>query len=172
MNLQLPFFFYGTLRPGERNYNHLLQGHTLREEAGWWLEGAQLYLHASGSYTHLKGEGAGYQPQGAYPYLRESIEGTSRVAGDLIEIRPEHYEKLLVELDWLEGYSEEVAPEETNSRNEYLRVVREIKHLSGASTQAWVYLGTPQAFARQAAHLTPLVSGDWLEWRSLDTHAK
>jgi gamma-glutamylcyclotransferase (GGCT)/AIG2-like uncharacterized protein YtfP len=96
------------------------------------------------------------------------VEGTSRVMGHLIEIRPDLYQNLLSELDWLEGYSEGGSSEE----NEYLRVVREIKHRSGAKTQAWVYLGAPQAFARQLPNLTPIESGDWLEWRGLDSNAR
>lgn len=162
---KLPFFFYGTLRPGERNYDHLLKDRTLREETDWWLEGAQLYLFASDKgYSYLKDGVANYEPRGAYPYMienGESAERSNRVAGHLIELRPEIYDALLAELDWLEGYSEEAAPEES----EYLRVIREIRHDDGTTLQAWVYVATPQAFARQASHLTPIESGDWLVWR-------
>lgn len=159
---KLPFFFYGTLRPGERNYDHLLKGQTSHEENGWWLEGAELYLHAAGSYGHLKPAEMHYQPSGAYPYL---VEGTGRVAGHLIELKPELYEALLVELDWLEGFSENAPAEE----NEYLRIEREIVHESGARRQAWIYLGAPHAFSRQAPYLTRIESGDWLEWRKSQT---
>ncbi len=156
---KLPFFFYGTLRPGERNYVHLLQGRTIREEAGWWLPGAQLYLYSSGEvYTYLKGSAQDYQPKGAYPYM---TTGSGRVAGHLIELRPEIYHDLLTELDWLEGFSEDAPPEQ----NEYVREVREIEHENGAVTKAWVYLASAHAFARQKPNLHLIESGDWLVWR-------
>jgi gamma-glutamylcyclotransferase (GGCT)/AIG2-like uncharacterized protein YtfP len=162
---QLPFFFYGTLRPGEHNYGQLLKGRTSREEAGWWLPNAALYLYASGDYSHLKDGMTVYQPSGSYPYM---VEGNGRVAGHLVEVRPELYETLLPELDWLEGFSED-APEE---ENEYLRIVREIEHESGKKIRAWVYLAAPHAFARQRSKLTAIESGDWLEWRARQLQAE
>ena len=156
---KLPFFVYGTLRPGERNYVYLLQGRTVREEAGWWLPGAQLYLYSSNeAYTYLKDGAQDYQPKGAYPYM---TEGSGRVAGHLIELRPEIYNDLLTELDWLEGFSEDALPEQ----NEYVREVREIEHENGAKTNAWVYLASSHALARQKPNLQVIESGDWLEWR-------
>ena len=156
---KLPFFFYGTLRPGERNYEQLLKGRTRREENGWWLEGAELYLHAVSSYLHLKPGVTTYQPSGSYPYM---TEGKGRVAGHLVELKPELYDTLLTELDWLEGYSEGAPDEES----EYLRVVREVVHENGTRCQTWVYLGAPHAFAREAPYLSRIESGDWLAWRN------
>jgi gamma-glutamylcyclotransferase (GGCT)/AIG2-like uncharacterized protein YtfP len=125
------------------------------------LEEAQLYLYAAGTYAHLRVNRPDYQPVGAYPY---AVEGPGRIAGHLIELKPELYATLLVELDWLEGYSEEAGPDE----NEYLRIAREIQHENGARTLAWVYLAAPAAFARQAPNLSPIESGDWLAWRKLN----
>ncbi len=149
------------MRTGERNYARLLKGRTVREENDWWLSGAQLYLHSAGSYQHLKGNLADYQPRGAYPYM---VEGAGRVAGHLMELNPDLYDTLLIELDWLEGYSEQAGPEE----NEYLRVAREVQHENGAKTLTWVYLAAPHAFARQIPNLSPIESGDWLAWRKLN----
>jgi len=137
----------------------LLKGRTVQEEGDWWLDGARLYLFATQVYDHLKGEKANYQPGGAYPYMVEDKAG--QVAGHLISLKPELYDSLLVELDWLEGYSETAKAEE----NEYIRVVREVQQANGTQARAWVYLAAPWAFARRLSQLTPIESGDWLAWR-------
>lgn len=64
---ELPFFVYGTLRPGEVNHDLLLRGRTLREEPAR-LAGAVLY------------QGPGY------PYAVEEPGGT--VAGELVTPLP------------------------------------------------------------------------------------
>ncbi|MFG3505987.1 gamma-glutamylcyclotransferase family protein [Streptomyces sp. NPDC047821] len=81
---ELPFFVYGTLRPGEYNHDRFLRGRTAAEEPAR-LAGALLY------------EGPGY------PYL---VRGAGRVAGELISAAPGHYEALVAVLDLLEdGYA-------------------------------------------------------------------
>jgi gamma-glutamylcyclotransferase (GGCT)/AIG2-like uncharacterized protein YtfP len=83
----LPFFVYGTLRPGEYNHDRFLRGRTAAEEPAL-LAGALLY------------DGPGY------PYL---VRGAGQVAGELISSAPGRYEELLAVLDLLEdGYEREV----------------------------------------------------------------
>ncbi|ORT61897.1 gamma-glutamylcyclotransferase family protein [Streptomyces sp. CB03238] len=84
---ELPFFVYGTLRPGEYNHDLFLRGRTAAEESAR-LTGALLY------------EGPGY------PYL---VRGAGQVVGELISAAPGGYEELLAVLDRLEhGYEREV----------------------------------------------------------------
>lgn len=109
----LPFFVYGTLRPGETNHTLLLRGHTSTESPGS-LRNAVLY------------DGPGY------PYAVEEPGGV--IHGDLITARPDAYARLLAELDHLEEY----APDDPASL--YERVIRKIDRADGTTVRAWVYL--------------------------------
>src|SRR5262245_58185041 len=75
--VRLPFFVYGTLRPGEHNHDLFLPGRTRREEPGL-LPGAVLY------------DGPGY------PYAVEQDGGT--VTGEIVTTLPEAYGELLAAL--------------------------------------------------------------------------
>ncbi|OQR65483.1 hypothetical protein B6E66_03925 [Streptomyces maremycinicus] len=137
---ELPFFVYGTLRPGEVNHDLLLRGRTLREEPAR-LAGAVLY----------RGPG--------YPYAVEEPGGT--VAGELVTPRPEAYARLLAELDRLEEY----VP--GDPRNLYERVEREVRvrgagPLTVSTVRAWVYVAAPGVADRLRARGELIGSGDWL----------
>ncbi|MEV6109402.1 gamma-glutamylcyclotransferase family protein [Streptomyces sp. NPDC051940] len=81
---RLPFFVYGTLRPGERYHAEFLAGRTASETPAT-LAGVLLY------------EGPGY------PYAVAVPSGV--VHGALVIPRPEAYEAVLHDLDLLEdGY--------------------------------------------------------------------
>ncbi|MCF4138213.1 gamma-glutamylcyclotransferase [Streptomyces sp. Tue 6430] len=80
---RLPFFVYGTLRPGEPNHALLLRGRSLVETPAR-LPGAVLY------------DGPGY------PYAVADPAGT--VTGELVVPAPQAYGPLLAELDRLEEY--------------------------------------------------------------------
>ncbi|GAA1903972.1 gamma-glutamylcyclotransferase [Streptomyces durmitorensis] len=136
---RLPFFVYGTLRPGEPNHDAFLRGSVTTEEPAR-LAGAVLY------------EGPGY------PYLVEEPEG-GPVRGELITARPSAYERLLADLDVLEEY----AP--GDPRNLYERVVREVALLDGATARAWVYVAAPGVAARLRASGTAIGGGDWASSR-------
>ncbi|GGX25474.1 gamma-glutamylcyclotransferase [Streptomyces malachitofuscus] len=131
----LPFFVYGTLRPGERNHDLFLRGRTLSEEPGR-LPGATLY------------EGPGY------PYAVEEPGGA--VGGELVTARPEAYAGLLAELDRLEEY----VP--GGPRNLYERVVREVlRAADGTAVRAWVYVAAPAVAAELRARGKPVEGGQW-----------
>nr|WP_055638418.1 gamma-glutamylcyclotransferase family protein [Streptomyces griseoruber] len=115
----MPFFVYGTLRPGEVNHGLFLRGRTLREQPAR-LTDAVLY------------DGPGY------PYAVEEPGGT--VTGDLVTARPETYERLLAELDRLEEYTP------GDPRSLYERVVREVTTGEGP-VRAWVYVAAPAVAA-------------------------
>lgn len=134
----LPFFVYGTLRPGEANHDLFLRGRTLAEEPGH-LTGAVLY------------DGPGY------PYAVEEPGGTVR--GELVTARPEAYEDLLAALDRLEEY----VP--GDPRNLYERAARDVVRTGGGTVRAWVYLAAPRVAARLRATGTRVPDGDWLSRR-------
>ncbi|MER6995130.1 gamma-glutamylcyclotransferase family protein [Streptomyces sp. NPDC000410] len=129
----LPFFVYGTLRPGEPNHDLFLRGRTAAEQPAW-LSGAVLY------------EGPGY------PY---AVEAPGEVLGDLVTAAPAHYAELLAVLDHLEEY---VAP--GDPRNLYERVARDVRTATG-TVAAWVYVASPPTARALRAHGTPIPGGDW-----------
>lgn len=136
VSVTLPFFVYGTLRPGEGNHDVFLRGRTLAEEPAR-LAGAALY------------DGPGY------PYVVEEPDGV--VSGELVTPLPEEYEQLLVALDRLEEY----AP--GDARSLYERVAKPVvRGADGRTVRAWVYVAAPPVAARLRAGGTRIESGDWL----------
>ncbi|MFF7751261.1 gamma-glutamylcyclotransferase family protein [Streptomyces sp. NPDC007971] len=135
----LPFFVYGTLRPGEANHDLFLRGRIRTEEPGR-LPGAVLY------------DGPGY------PYAVEE-PGTGGISGELVTALPRTYDPLLTELDRLEEY----VP--GDPRNLYERVARDVVRTDGTAVRAWVYLAAPGVAARLRARGRLIRSGDWLARR-------
>ncbi|MCD7439748.1 gamma-glutamylcyclotransferase [Streptomyces lincolnensis] len=132
---RLPFFVYGTLRPGEVNHDLFLRGRTLSELPAR-LPDAMLY------------DGPGY------PYAVEQPGAV--VHGDLVTALPETYTELLAALDRLEEYT----PGDTH--NLYERVERKVTLLpNGHRTPAWVYLAAPTLTIHLRTHGTPIAGGDW-----------
>ncbi|KUO22215.1 gamma-glutamylcyclotransferase family protein [Streptomyces dysideae] len=135
--MRLPFFVYGTLRPGEPNHDHFLRGRTQAEEPAR-LSGALLY------------DGPGY------PYAVETPAGDGTVHGDLVTARPERYGELLAALDRLEEY----APGDPH--NLYERVAREVTRATdGTAVRAWVYVSALAVAAHLRTHGKLIESGDW-----------
>lgn len=131
----LPFFVYGTLRPGEINHDAFLRGRTQAEEPGL-LAGAVLY------------DGPGY------PYAVEAPGG--EVRGELVTARPESYDRLLLELDELE----ECVPGDPASL--YVRVERDVVRLrDGAAVRAWVYVAGPVVAGKLGADGRRITGGNW-----------
>ncbi|KKD05967.1 gamma-glutamylcyclotransferase family protein [Streptomyces sp. WM6386] len=134
--MRLPFFVYGTLRPGEVNHDHFLRGRTGSEERGR-LDGVVLY------------DGPGY------PYAVQEPGGT--VHGELVTAHPEAYDGLLVALDRLEDY----AP--GDPQNLYERIECDVvRDTDGVSVRAWVYVAAPAVAAELRARGKLIGSGDWL----------
>ncbi|MEW2395837.1 gamma-glutamylcyclotransferase family protein [Streptomyces sp. NPDC046862] len=132
--VRLPFFVYGTLRPGEHNHDLFLRGRTESEEPAR-MRGLVLY------------DGPGY------PYAVEEPEGL--VTGEVVTARPETYDELVRALDRLEDY----AP--GDPRNLYERVAREVALADGTLVRAWVYVAAPTVAARLRARGKLIESGDW-----------
>ncbi|MBZ3900589.1 MULTISPECIES: gamma-glutamylcyclotransferase family protein [Streptomyces] len=138
----LPFFVYGTLRPGEVNHDLFLRGRTRTEEP------ARMY-----GMTLYDGPG--------YPYAVETggaADGAAAragVSGELVTARPESYAELLRTLDELEEY----APDDP--ANLYERVAREAILADGTAVRAWVYVAAPHVAAGLRAGGKPIDGGDW-----------
>ncbi|MFG3285199.1 gamma-glutamylcyclotransferase family protein [Streptomyces sp. NPDC048111] len=130
----LPFFVYGTLRPGERYHRRLLHGRTVGERPAL-LPGAVLY------------DGPGY------PY---AVAGDGTVTGTLIELAPADHPQLLLALDELEEYLGPAHP-----RNLYDRLVREAV-VDGRAVRSWVYLAAPRLARELRAGGARITGGDWL----------
>lgn len=133
----LPFFVYGTLRPGEVNHDLFLRGRTAAEEPAL-LPDTALY------------EGPGYPYAVAHP--------GPGIRGELITPAPEAYAELLVALDLLEEYRGPGRP-----GNVYDRVAREALRPDGTPVLAWVYLAAPPLAHALARSGTEIPGGDWLD---------
>ncbi|MER7774400.1 gamma-glutamylcyclotransferase family protein [Streptomyces sp. NPDC096191] len=132
---RLPFFVYGTLRPGGVNHDAFLRGRTRAEEPAR-LHGALLY------------------PGPGHPYAVEAPEGSVR--GEVVTAPPEEYEALLAELDRLEEY----VP--GDPRNLYDRVARTVvRDADGRTLRAWVYVAAPAVAVRLRATARPIADGNW-----------
>ncbi|MEU4796943.1 gamma-glutamylcyclotransferase family protein [Streptomyces sp. NPDC023327] len=138
---RLPFFVYGTLRPGERNHAVHLRGDDVDAQGPALLPGAVLY------------EGPGY------PYAVEDPEA-GPVHGELVTAAPHAHDRLLAALDLLEEY----AP--GDPRNLYDRVTREVTRTAdGATVRAWVYVAAPRVTAYLRASGAVIEGGDWTAFR-------
>ncbi|MFD7028936.1 gamma-glutamylcyclotransferase family protein [Streptomyces sp. NPDC059917] len=133
---ELPFFVYGTLRPGEVNHDAFLRGRTRSEEPAR-LPDALLY------------DGPGY------PYAVQ--RAGEQTVGELVAAAPGQYARLLAELDRLEEYHGPDSP-----LNLYERVRRTTLRPDGSTAAAWVYLAAPQLADALARAGTPIPGGDWL----------
>ncbi|WP_432095259.1 gamma-glutamylcyclotransferase family protein [Streptomyces sp. bgisy100] len=131
---RLPFFVYGTLRPGQVNHDRFLLGRTVAEEPGS-MRGAVLY------------EGPGW------PYAVEDPRGEIR--GELVTPAAAHYDRLLAALDELEDF----AP--GDPANIYERVVREVLPTAGGAARAWVYLAAEPVARRLRTSGRQVRGGDW-----------
>lgn len=114
MEIRLPVFVYGTLRPGEKNYSSYLGGKTIREVSAT----------AEGILHFVKSDGG-------YPYV---VSGAGVVHGELIEINPPFYAETLRSLDKLEEY--DPADE---GKSLYLRRRTTVHLYDGGTADAWIY---------------------------------
>ncbi|WP_307813454.1 gamma-glutamylcyclotransferase family protein [Streptomyces sp. N35] len=141
----LPFFVYGTLRPGEYNHRRFLRGRIVAAEPARWV-GAELY----------EGPGYPYAIEGTGTGISAGIgTGTGTVHGEIVTPAPQEYPQLLALLDRLEDY----VPGDPD--NDYERVARTVETATGP-VRAWVYVAAPAVAARLRAAGRVLPGGDWL----------
>ncbi|MFH8343729.1 gamma-glutamylcyclotransferase family protein [Streptomyces sp. NPDC018045] len=132
---RLPFFVYGTLRPGRANHARCLRGRTASEEPAL-VRGVLLY------------EGPGY------PY---AVTGPAEavVHGDLVRLRTEIHDTVRAALDRLEGYVPD-AP-----GNLYERVIGQAECADGRTVRAWIYVAAEPLAGRLRTSGAPIPGGDW-----------
>ena len=137
----LPFFVYGTLKPGHTNYAAYLGGRTTREEAAILREAALI-------------------TDELYPYLMvdpDIVSADDQVRGILVTVEPEHYIETLHRLDWLEDYKP------MSALSLYLRISRVVETASGP-VDAWIYVAGPQVLANvRSGRLRRIAGGMWPE---------
>ena len=125
-------FVYGTLRPGQPNWERLLAGRCDRVAAGR-LAGVVLV-------------DCGY-----YPAAVER-PGAGGAVGEVVWIRPAAWPALLVDLDHLEGYD----PADPDPL--FDRVVRAVE-IAGELVDCWVYLA---GRSLTGAPRPVVANGDWM----------
>ena len=132
---QRPVFVYGTLRPGQRNWERLLAGATQRVVSGRL---ARVELVDCGQY----------------PAAVERA-GVAGAVGEVVWIRPDVWRSVLAALDHLEGY------DPVDSERLFDRVVRPVETADGP-VDCWVYLAG-RMLARSARPVVG--DGDWVTHR-------
>lgn len=133
MTDQLPFFVYGTLRPGQHNYS-LMKGGVAEQTPAVLADHA---MYASG-----------------LPYVVAEHGGI--VMGDLVTVTEDAYAEMLDRLDRLEGYREG-----RDEDSFYIRRQVEVTTDLGPA-QAWVYLAGANTRRNLVRDRVPRVEGgDW-----------
>lgn len=117
-NLQLPFFVYGTLLPGEVNYPLWREAIVAQRPAV--MRGARLY------------------DLGHFPMLVDAPDGEAR--GMLVRVRPSSYRAALWLLDQLE-----MVDVGAWGGPGFRRVGRVVRPWGEAQAVAWVYMGSAAA---------------------------
>ena len=139
---QLPFFVYGTLKPGSINYKRYNLAEATVSELSATLDRAALYT------------------DGIYPFvlLLDDARPDDQVQGFVLTLADAHYPRLLRELDDLEEYDPDALPEQSW----LVRRVIHVRLASGAAVETWIYLAGPAVTAQiKAGKLTRVTSGDW-----------
>ena len=105
-----------------------------------------------------------------FPFVTDASDG-SRVVGELVYVKEEHYELVTRDLDGLEQY------DPASDSGWYMRVVREVDYFEGhdnsrpQQVRAWVYHGGPEVLAGMGeAQLVK--DGDWLNYQAQNGAAK
>jgi len=135
---QLPFFVYGTLRPGCSNYTRHFCGFTTDERC------AVAY-----NYRLLS--------SGIYPYAVRASGET--VTGSLLTVSPVHYPKLMQALDRLEGFHPSQPADSHYVRQAVAVHLKQAPGRPPATETAWMYLAGPTV---NISNLHCLSGGDWL----------
>ncbi len=135
----LPLFVYGTLKPGESNYDAYLAGCTLAEH--------QALLPNAAMFT-----------DGAYPYLVADatlLAPCDAVQGALVYVAPEHYVETLQRIDRLEDYKP------LSPWSLYIRTEVSVQTAAG-NIEAWTYVAGPKVLQGiRAGRLMKVAGGLW-----------
>lgn len=85
---QLPFFLYGTLRPGFLRHDAI--SYAVKKLIPGVLPGASMR----------------YVPAGGFPYVKESNNKEDKIIGEVCYVSPAYFKNVLADLDAIEGYVE------------------------------------------------------------------
>ena len=129
---QRPVFVYGTLRPGQPNWDRLLAGWSERTVSGRLAEVVLLDC-------------------GRYPAALER-PGGGGADGEVVLIRPDAFPEVLAALDHLEGY------EPADPDRLFDRVIRPVETAEGP-VECWVYLAGPML---AGSGRPVVAGGDWV----------
>jgi gamma-glutamylcyclotransferase (GGCT)/AIG2-like uncharacterized protein YtfP len=136
---QLPFFVYGTLKPGESNYEAYLEGRCVTTRSAIMRNAAVF-------------------SDGQYPYLitdSRAVPPDDIAYGVVIEVAAPYYEETLARLDWLEDYK-------PNSPWSMYDRVTAIVETADGPVEVWTYVGGPQSLAAiRAGRLVYIPGGVW-----------
>lgn len=141
---RLPFLTYGTLRGGESNWAHF--GLDIRSDL--------LGTTTLAGYAMYEASGAGY------PYIVRTDDIADMVTVEVVQPHERHYDRMLTELDRLEGYGGEGQGYE----NHYDRIGVPYVLADGTSGEGWLYVAsdwTRQWFVENRGY-PRIPSGDWL----------
>lgn len=139
---QLPFFFYGTLKPGGVNYLRYRLAEATVDETPALLERAGLYT------------------DGTYPFVAEPQDAgaNDQVRGFVMTLAEDQYDRLLVELDDLEQYR----PGAPLEQSWFVRRATTVLLATGERVEAWLYEAGPSVREQiLAGRFTRITSGDW-----------
>lgn len=135
----LPLFVYGSLKPGEANYETYLAGRTLLE--------LPAVLRRAALYT-----------AGSYPYVvvdPSVVRVEDEVRGVLVTLGPEQYVETLGRIDWLEDYKP------LSPWSLYLRTSWGVETEQGPA-EAWMYVAGPRVVdGIRAGRLKKIAGGVW-----------
>lgn len=184
---RLPFFVYGTLRPGGRHHAWALRGRTRAQEPAR-MPGLALYEGPGYPYAVETGTARSVTAADAAPPADRTAAGRQRGArtdGNRADADRPHADRTDADRphadrdqgDWVHGdlvwpadaaypdvlrtldALEEYRPGHPD--NLYERVVRHARRADGESVRAWVYLAGPALAARARAAGPAIAGGDW-----------
>lgn len=134
----LPVVVYGTLRPGQSNYDRILAGRTLSERPVV-IPGYRMY-----SNFH-------------YPFIVPHADAQSYIIGDLVTVPEKLWEQTIWDLDFLEGYQ----GFEADTRNLYDRVVVKVKE-DNRMFDAYLYVANASMHEEILFDMPLIPTGDWI----------
>jgi gamma-glutamylcyclotransferase (GGCT)/AIG2-like uncharacterized protein YtfP len=135
----LPIFVYGTLKPGESNYDTYLGGRTLAVRRALLPNAA---MFTDGAYPYLVADSALLAPLDA-------------VHGALAYVAPEYYVETLQRIDWLEDYKP------FSPWSLYIRAEVSVETPDG-NVEAWTYVAGPKVLQGiRAGRLIKVAGGFW-----------
>lgn len=130
---QLSFFVYGTLMPNHSNYEKIFNGYVIRKKA-IEVKGFDLYIGKE------------------FPYMVKTKHFENNIVhGWVLTVNPEYYEKILSELDKLEGFIDQ-----GNANNHFERIIVNV-----LDEPVYTYIASDSILSEVKRELPIMPSGLW-----------